>query len=98
MLIAHVEFRVQPEDRDAALSLLLQEAQKVRAMAGNQKFQAFLNPEQADTLEIVHEWDNEDGFATYLASENFAAIGAALGPKMTAPPVSKRFTATPLAQ
>lgn len=96
MLIAHVEFRIAERDRPAAFDMLLKEASEVREMPGNLKFQPFLNPEHADTIEICHEWRTEAEFAAYLASDSFAAVGAALGPKMLAPPVSKRFLAEPV--
>ncbi|UZD89977.1 putative quinol monooxygenase [Cognatishimia activa] len=96
MFIAHVEFRVTDSERDAALKVLINEAATVRGMPGNLKFQAFLNPEQPNTIEIMHEWQSEEGFTAYLASDSFASVGAALGPQMLAPPVSKRFIANPV--
>lgn len=96
MLIAHVEFRVAEADKPAALELLINEAKVARTLPGNVKFQAFLNPEQTGTVEIIHEWESADSFAGYLSSDSFKAIGAALGPKMMAPPVSKRFLAEPV--
>lgn len=97
MLIAHVEFHVAAVDRDGALALLIDEAAAVRAMPGNLKFQSFANPEQDGVIEILHEWDGKEAFDAYIASELFKSVGQALGPKMTAPPLSKRFTANPIA-
>ncbi|MFY0596663.1 MAG: antibiotic biosynthesis monooxygenase [Cognatishimia sp.] len=97
MLIAHVEFQITPSDRDAALDVLLKETAVVRAMSGNLKFQAFKNPEHDDRIEIMHEWDSKEAFEAYLSSKSFASIGQILGPKMIAPPLSKRFLANPVA-
>lgn len=98
MLIAHVTFQTAPQDRAMALDVLMAQAATVRAMAGNRKFQPCANPERADTLEITHEWETAADFAAYLGSDNFSAVGAELGPKMTAPPVSNRFHATPVTE
>lgn len=98
MLIAHVEFRVATSDRDSALAVLLQEAPIVRSMSGNVKFQVFGNPEHDDLIEIVHQWESKETFDAYLGSESFTVVGKALGPKMTAPPLSKRFLANPIAE
>ena len=93
MLIAHVFFSVAPEKRETALNTLIEEAPKVRAMAGCRTFVPFIDPIDPQKLGIIHEWENKDGFAAYIASSGFAKVGHVLRPMMTSAPVSKRFDA-----
>lgn len=94
MLIAHVMFHVAATDRAAALQTLLDECDAVRAMAGCIAFIPFVDPTNDTELGVLHEWDSAEAFADYTASEEFAKVGQALRPIMTAPPVSKRFDAS----
>jgi quinol monooxygenase YgiN len=93
MLIAIVEFTVSKVDRDAALAALLDEAPTVRAMAGCIAFRPFADPEDTTICGIVHEWETEAAFNGYASSPGFAAVGQILRPMMTAPPISRRFSA-----
>jgi quinol monooxygenase YgiN len=94
MLIALVEFHVAPADRPAALKVLLDEAPGVRRMPGNRRFLPFPDPASAGGVTLYHEWEDEAGFAAYLAGPGFAAVGQTLRPMMTAPPLSRRFRAS----
>ena len=93
MRLAHLTFTVRPEAQQEALSVLLEEAPTVRAMAGCLAFIPFADPTTEGGLGVVHEWVDEVTFATYLASETFAASSARLFPLMTAEPDSRRFDA-----
>lgn len=94
MLIAHVTFSVSPENRTLAIDTLKQEVEIVRAMQGCVAFVPFLDPTNTQDVGVMHEWENADDFAAYIASDSFATIGKVLRPVMVAPPVSKRFDAT----
>ena len=94
MLIAHVMFKVAPDQRQLALDALLAEATEVRAMAGCLSFQPFLVPDNPSAVGIIHEWDSTEHFAAYASSSGFASIGLILRPMMIDAPVSKRFDAT----
>ncbi|MEV0460695.1 putative quinol monooxygenase [Catellatospora methionotrophica] len=93
MLIAILDFRTAPADRAAALAQLDAESSAVRAMAGNVAFRVYASREDASAIAVVHEWDDEQSFARYLASDAFTRSGEVIRPLMTAPPVSRRFHA-----
>lgn len=97
MLVALVDIRVVPENRDTALHQLLAEVGKVRAIPGCVTFRPVADPDQPDLLTVLHEWDNGAGFDGYLASDSFARVGAQLRPVMTAPPSSRRYDAALIA-
>lgn len=93
MFIAIVDFKVAPEDRAAALAALLDAAPEVRAMPGNLAFRAFLDPEGTESVCVLHEWADADGFAAYGRSEVFARSGRRLRPLMKSLPLSRRLQA-----
>lgn len=93
MLIAIVDFKVTPADRDTALNTLLDEVKTVQEISGCLNFRPFTDPQSKTHVGALHEWENEEGFATYLASDGFKAVGGRLRPMMTAPPISRRFHA-----
>lgn len=96
MLIAHVHFTVAASDREEALSILLNETKSVRNMNGCVTFMPFANANNDTGLSVLHEWVSKEDFSAYASSTEFAKIGNVLRPMMTAPPVSKRFDATPI--
>ncbi len=93
MLITIVEFKTSVKNRAVAMAALSAEGNAVRAMSGCIAFRPFADPETGDTCFILHEWENENDFSTYVSSDHFAAIGKVLRPLMTAPPISRRFRA-----
>ena len=96
MFIAHVFFAVAPSDRKQALDTLLAEVPAVRRMKGCKVFQPFADPLDPAGLGVIHEWESQEMFAAYAASEGFAEVGKILRPMMTNDPVSRRFDAKPL--
>lgn len=96
MLIALVDFTVDPSRRQEALQVLLDEAETVTAMPRCRTFRPYCDPVSESHVGIVHEWQDEAGFEAYLKSEDFAKIGAVLRPLMTSAPSSRRYRATPL--
>lgn len=93
MLIAIVDFTVEPENRAAALAALLKEAPAVRAMPGNIGFRPYLDPVKAEALCILHEWEDSESFSAYTDSDEFKMSGQVLRPLMTTVPVSRRMAA-----
>ena len=93
MLIAIVDFTVEPENRAAALAALLREAPAVRAMPGNISFRPYLDPVKPESLCILHEWEDTHSFSAYSESDEFKLSGHVLRPLMTSAPVSRRMTA-----
>ena len=96
MFVAHVTFSVAEQDRPGVLDVLLEEADAVRAMEGCVVFLPFLDPTRTDGVGVLHEWESPEHFAGYLASPQFSGSGGIIRPLMTAPPVSRRFHATPV--
>ncbi len=93
MLIALLDLRTAPADRDVALSQLDSEREEIRAMPGNLDFRVYAARDNEEAVTVVHEWADEPSFAAYLASGSFARSGDVLRPLVTAPPVSRRFRA-----
>lgn len=91
MILAIVDFEVAAADRDAALAIVANDVTAAMARPGNLSFRAFTNAGSDTHVGLMHEWKTLDDFQAYLASSDFAAIGQALRPMMTAPPVSRRF-------
>lgn len=94
MFIAHVTFCVPERDRPEVLRILLTQVPAVREMKGCLAFIPFLDPTRADGVGVLHEWVDQDHFAGYLESPEFALSGKEIRPLMTGAPVSRRFNAT----
>jgi quinol monooxygenase YgiN len=62
-------------------------------MEGCIAFIPFIDPTAVGGIGALHEWATEENFATYLASQTFAAAGARLRPLMIQEPDSRRFDA-----
>ena len=93
MIIAIVDFMVAETDQARALEILAQDGSDATALDGNISFRSFTNAGDASHVGLMHEWDTPEAFETYLASDDFAAIGAKLRPLMTAAPTSRRYVA-----
>ena len=93
MLIAILDLRTAPADRATALAQLDGERAGIRAMPGNLDFRVFAARDDEECVTVIHEWTDEPSFAAYLSSGAFERSGEVLRPLMTAPPVSRRFSA-----
>jgi quinol monooxygenase YgiN len=93
VLIAILDFSPAASDRPAALAQLDAEHDEVRAMPGCLAFRVYASRENEARITVVHEWDDEVSFASYLESDSFARSGKVLRPIMTGAPVSRRFRA-----
>jgi quinol monooxygenase YgiN len=94
MLIAVLDLHIASPDRPAALAQLDREREEIRAMPGNLDFRVYAERDNEEDVAVIHEWRDEPSFAAYLASESFTRSGAVLRPLMSAPPVSRRFSAS----
>lgn len=93
MLIAILDLDTADADRPAALAQLDREHDEVRAMPGNVAFRVYASRQDPARVTVVHEWQDEDAFAGYLASDAFRRSGEVLRPLLTSAPVSRRFHA-----
>jgi quinol monooxygenase YgiN len=93
VFIAIVDFATTAADRPTALAHLDAERAEIRAMPGNRAFRVYTSREDDTGITVVHEWDDEDSFAGYAASEVFARSGKFLRPLMIGAPTSRRFHA-----
>jgi quinol monooxygenase YgiN len=93
MFIAILDFDTAAPDRAAALAQLDRESGQVRAMPGNVAFRVYAAREADTRVTVVHEWQDEESFAGYLASDSFARSGEVLRPMMAGAPLSRRFRA-----
>lgn len=93
MFIAILDFSTAAADRPAALAQLDSERGEVRGMPGNIAFRVYASREDDTQVTVVHEWQDEASFATYLDSASFARSGEVLRPIIVGAPVSRRFRA-----
>jgi quinol monooxygenase YgiN len=93
VFIAILDFSTAPDDRVRALGQLESERPLVRSMPGNVAFRVYASREDDRSVTVVHEWDDQDSFVAYLASDAFARSNAVLRPLVTNGPVSRRFRA-----
>lgn len=93
MFIAILDFSTSAADRPAALAQLDAERPEVVAMPGCVAFRVYASRTTPTVVTVVHEWEQEDAFGAYTASDAFARSGVVLRPLMTAPPVSRRYRA-----
>lgn len=93
MFIAVLDLSTAPADRAAALAQLRSEQPEVRAMPGCIDFRVFASDERDTDVTVLHEWSDEESFASYLESDAFARSGDVLRPLMTSAPTSRRFRA-----
>ncbi|QDG76900.1 putative quinol monooxygenase [Labrenzia sp. PHM005] len=93
MFVVLVDFNVEALHQQQALNRLLEDAEAIRAMAGCRTFRPYCDPRNNTHVGVVHEWDGEAAFNTYLASKSFAELGLSLRPLMTSAPSSRRYDA-----
>lgn len=93
MLIAVLDLRASAADRPAVLAQLDSERDEIRVMPGNLDYRVYAARDDDESVAVIHEWADEPSFAAYLASDAFARSGAVVRPLLTAPPVSRRFSA-----
>jgi quinol monooxygenase YgiN len=93
MFIAILDFSTTAGDRPAALAQLDHERDEIRAMPGNVAFRVYASREDETRIAVVHEWQDEESFTGYVASDSFARSGDVLRPLMTGAPLSRRFHA-----
>jgi len=96
MLIAIVEFEVNPARRRALLEQIEGEARNVRGMEGNLAYLALVSAASDGGIVLLQEWRDEPAFANYRASDSFSALNQSLKPEMTGPPSSRGFNAIPI--
>ena len=75
MLIALLDLRFAPQDRDLALAHLDRERDGIRAMPGNIDLRVYAARDD-EAVAVIHEWSDEPSFAAYLESGAFAHLGA----------------------
>lgn len=94
MIIAIVDFSVAPENQAVALNILAGDGVAATAIKGNLGFRAFTDACSKTHVGLMHEWTDQAAFDAYVASPEFATVGAQLRPLMTGAPTSRRFEAT----
>jgi len=93
VFIAILDFSTSVDDRAGALAHLDDERPQVLDMQGCVDFRVYASRVNPTDVTVVHEWEHEDAFGAYVATEVFARSGAVLRPLMTTAPVSRRFRA-----
>jgi quinol monooxygenase YgiN len=87
MKLITVEVEFAATELDAALELISEQAETVRAMPGCTHY-ALYSKRSVDGAAIIQHWENMEAFDAYRASDVFAILGAGLRPLMAKPPVT----------
>jgi quinol monooxygenase YgiN len=93
VFIAILDLRTAPADRADVHAHLASARPEVRALPGCIDYRVFSADHDASSLTVLHEWADEAAFAAYLRSDGFARSGATVRPRLTEPPVSRRYRA-----
>ncbi|MEM7131232.1 MAG: putative quinol monooxygenase [Chloroflexota bacterium] len=96
MVIVHVTVDVKPEQRSAFVGMMNEFVADTLAVDACQTFSFYQQIQQENRFALYEEWDSAAAFDTYTCTERFTQFRDALGPMITAPPVSNRFEAQPL--
>jgi len=93
--LAILDFTTSADDRDHAVAQLELERPIVTAMPGCVRFRVHPSIENECDVTVIHEWEDEDSFRSYLDSAAFARSGEVVRPLMTSAPLSRRFAVEP---
>ncbi|MGX9355577.1 putative quinol monooxygenase [Roseobacteraceae bacterium S113] len=85
MKLITVEATFAADKIEAAISEFDAQIEAVRAMDGCDSYALYRS---GDTVAIVQRWQDMARFDAYRKSDEFAGLGAALKPLMSAPPVT----------
>lgn len=94
MIIVIVEFEVATENLPVTIAALEIDAVAARAMEGCVAFRSLSTQSDAKKLVLVEEWESQERFEAYKASDAFAAAMATIKPVMVGAPISRAFNAT----
>ena len=86
MKLVVVEAVFPPAEREAAVALLRDRADAVRAMDGCERYAVHRSVDDGGGVAIVQRWTSTEAFDAYRASDAFAALGRDLKPMMSVPP------------
>ena len=89
MILVDVELTLP--DRASALPELLRLAEAARRALGNLHYRVLLDAERSDRLHLSQGWSDMAAFEAYMASDTFAALRAHLSPRLSGPPISRRY-------
>jgi quinol monooxygenase YgiN len=96
MIKVEVTFTVAPADRPAAVKCLTGEAPQMRALPGNQACKVLVDPNAADAVTLLHQWDDLESLDAYRNGPLFAAAGDVIRPMMTDAPSTTVYEARAL--
>ena len=92
MLTVRVATTLTDEGRAPALAQLRLESVEVpRRFPGCERFELFVDPDDANRILVYEEWTDRSAFEAYRTSEYFAQGGAILHPAMAGAPDSAYY-------
>ena len=94
MMVIRVLIDVLPEQQDAFVAHMAQEAPTVRAMAGCERYELFAHASEPQRYLLYEEWASAEAFGAYQASDTLKQSFAVLGPMLAGPADSAYFRAT----
>lgn len=94
MMVIRVVVEVKPDQVDAFVAYLADEARDVREMQGCLRYELFRDPTSDTRFLLYEEWETPQDFAAYQESDRLRQSFAVLGPMMAGAPDSSYFEAT----
>lgn len=94
MMVIRVLVDVQPDQTEAFVAHLAEEAPQVRALDGCERFELFVDPSAPNRFLLYEEWASAEAFEAYQGSALLRESFAVLGPMMAGPPQSAYYAAS----
>jgi len=95
MMVIRVVVDVVPDQRDAFVDFLAEEAVAVRKLDGCERYELYEHAGSPNRFMLYEEWASPSSFEAYRNSESMKRSFAVLGPMMAGAPDSAYFHATP---
>lgn len=93
MMVIRVQIDVKPEQHDAFVSYLQDEAATVRKLDGCERYDLYEDVTVDNRFLLYEEWASPEAFEAYRTSDLLKQSFAVLGPMMSGPPDSAYFHA-----
>jgi quinol monooxygenase YgiN len=96
MIVIRVLLNIKPEEKPEFLSHVQESIAISRQFEGCSAFSVYEDIQQENAFLLYEEWDSQQNFDAYKASEHFQETGRVLFPMMSGDPSSAYFNAEAL--
>lgn len=97
MLVIRVIVNIKPEEKANFINIMQHDIAISQQFEGCQNFAVYEQINDSNRFILYEEWQNQQYFDSYKASEHFKKTGALLFPMMQGEPDTAYYTANPLA-